>query len=135
MICHFCGEEIPPEELHHHHVVPLADGGPEDGQQVVCHARCHNDWHRAQGHYAAWTRAQYAERVAMFGVEEVHRLLAHWGRQGYVKATNGDPRAFHSAGGKARAANGRDARGRFLPVAARSVAPPATIDDKILEAF
>jgi len=95
-------------------------------------AACHNTFHRAAGHYAAWTRARYAERVAMFGADEVHRILSSYGRKGYEKATNGDPRAFHSAGGKAWAANGRDARGRFVAVGA---AAPLDDPKRLLEAF
>lgn len=116
MICHFCGQPIAPADLHHHHLVPRAAGGPEEGPVVECHAACHHSFHRAAGHYAAWTRAQYAERLALFGRDEVHRLLASWGRKGYVAATNGNAQEWHRAGGLARAANGRDAKGRFIPV-------------------
>jgi hypothetical protein len=115
--CHFCHKPIAPEDLHHHHVVPRADGGPVDGATVPCHRICHHQFHREAGHYAAWTRAQYAERLAMFGPEETHRLLAHWGRQGYLAATNGNSSAWHRAGGLARVANGRNEKGQFVPVA------------------
>lgn len=115
--CFFCHREISPDELHHHHLVPRVDGGDPAGETVPCHSQCHNDWHREQGHYAAWTRARYTERVRMFGAAEVHRLLAAWGRKGYRVATAGDKRAWHRAGGLARVANGRDERGRLVPTA------------------
>lgn len=110
MKCHFCAQPIT-TGLEHHHLVPLADGGPAAGQQVVCHDNHH---HRENGDYARWTHAQYADRVAMFGPEETRRILASWGRKGYVKATNGNAREWHRAGGLARVANGRDERGRFI---------------------
>lgn len=116
LTCFFCRQEVAPAELHYHHLVAIADGGDVAGETVPCHSRCHNDWHRDQGHYERWTRARYAERVAMFGVDEVHRLLAAWGRKGYRVATAGDKTAWHRAGGRARAASSRDSRGRFIPV-------------------
>ena len=115
MTCHFCGKPIAPADLHHHHVVPLADGG-EESRQVPCHAACHHQHHRENGDYERWTRATYQERVAMFGPDEVHRMLAAWGRRGYVKATRGNKRDWHRAGGLARVANGRNERGQFVPV-------------------
>ena len=114
MKCHFCAQPIT-TGLEHHHLVPLADGGPAAGQQVVCHASCHNHHHRENGDYARWTHAQYADRVAI-GPEETRRILASWGRKGYRVATAGDKRAWHRAGGLARVANGRDERGRFISI-------------------
>lgn len=114
MLCHFCHSEIPAGQEHYHHLVPVADGGALAGQTVPCHRDCHNQWHRDQGHYERWTRAQYAERCATFGATEVHRLLSFWGRRGYVAASGADPCAWHRAGWLARAANSRDARGRFV---------------------
>lgn len=114
-LCYFCGRPLlSGDKVHVHHVMPRADGGDVDGPTVRCHAACHNEWHRDQGHYERWSRARHAERVAMFGRDEVHRLLAHWGRQGYDAACRGDPAAWHRAGGKARARTGsRNSRGRF----------------------
>lgn len=56
----------------------------------------------------------YACRVATFGLDEVTKILAYWGRKGYEALP--DKAAFHSAGGRARAANGRDSKGRFVAV-------------------
>ena len=136
MLCHFCEREIALTDLHYHHVVPVADGGAEAGQQVPAHARCHNKHHRDNGDYARWHTANLQERIAMFGADEVRRLLAFWGRQGWQKLveTRGDAylAEFHRAGGRARAANGRDARGRFVAVGAVvELADP----DHLLEAF
>jgi len=132
MTCYFCGLAIPPDELHYHHLVPRADGGDPDGAQVACHRDCHNRHHRENGDYTRWRQMDYAEKVRVFGQDEVHRILATYGRKGYAKAAGADPRAFHSAGGRARAANGRDARGRFVPVA---TARPIEDPDRLLEAF
>lgn len=115
LYCHFCNQPIAPDQLHHHHLVARADGGDPAGETVPVHRSCHHQWHRDQGHYAAWTRAKYLERVAMFGRDEVHRILSSWGRRGYDQLA--DKAAFHRAGGLARAANGRDGRGRFVPAA------------------
>jgi hypothetical protein len=134
--CYFCHQPIVPDQLHFHHLVPVADGGDPVGETVPAHAACHHKWHRDQGHYARWRQMDYAEKMATFGADEVHRLLAHYGRRGWQQlvATKGPGylQEFHRAGGRARAANGRDARGRFT-----TVVPCAPLEDpeRLREAF
>lgn len=137
MACYFCEREISPGQEHYHHLVAVADGGAEAGQTVPVHRECHHQHHRENGDYSRWRQMDYAEKVRTFGADEVHRLLAHYGRKGYAQlvATKGEEylRDFHRRGGLARAANGRDARGRFTPVA---TAPGRQLDDDhLLEAF
>ena len=127
MICFFCRAEISADQLHHHHLVPLADGGPEAGAQVLAHAACHHQHHRDNGDYRRWTKATYKERVAMFGADEVRRLLSFWGRQGWTRLVEkrgpGYLAEFHRRGGLARggpqSGTRRDARGRFVAVGTR----------------
>lgn len=133
LICHFCAQPIE-AGLVNHHLVPVADGGDVAGQTVPCHRECHNQWHRDNGDYARWHTAKLQERIAMFGADEVRRLLAFWGRQGWQQlvATRGPAylAEFHRRGGLARAANGRDARGRFVAAGTAAEDP-----DHLREAF
>lgn len=116
--CHFCHLPISPGQGATHHLVARADGGAEDGATVACHRDCHHRHHRENGDYARWRRMNHAQRLAAFGAEETHRLLAFWGRQGGRKVVAERGPAYWSElsrrGGLARAANGRDSRGRFI---------------------
>lgn len=132
LTCFFCRQKVAPEDLHYHHLVAIADGGDVAGETVPCHAACHNTWHRDNGDYSRWKSMDYAEKVATFGAEEVRRILSSYGRKGYLKATNGNAREWHRSGGRARAANGRDSCGRFVPTRRPA---PAGGPDRLLEAF
>ncbi|MFA6134425.1 MAG: hypothetical protein WC869_10475 [Phycisphaerae bacterium] len=113
--CHFCGEEGADQQ---HHLVPLADGGPESGTTVPAHRSCHNQHHRDNGDYSRWRTMDYAAKCATFGRDEVKRILASWGRKGWqaLVETRGEQylAEFHRKGGQAVSSRPRDSKGRYI---------------------
>lgn len=41
LVCHICGDEVAPDQVHVDHVIALSKGGPSDPENLrVAHARC-----------------------------------------------------------------------------------------------
>ncbi len=115
MLCYFCHQEGADSQ---HHVIPVADGGDPTGETVPTHRECHNQHHRDNGDYSRWRRMNYAQRCATFGRDEVHRILASYGRKGWQKLveTHGEAylAEFHRKGGRAVSSRPRDSKGRYI---------------------